>query len=266
MCFINLSGQGLKEQLKQDAIRIDNPEQLTDGVYQLLSPFHLLMVGEMHGTNEPAACVAGLARLFTSKGDSVQVGLEIPADKMKWYLSTQTDSSIYQSDFFARPNFNNGRESVAWANIIARLMGNPKIQIFFFDVNEDEMASADRDSIMYSKIKARHLRFPTWKMITLSGNLHVSNRPGKMFSFLLEDEAFEKGFHICTLNNYYSKGTCRANFGKGLEVRNLENNPGIFDTSLPFDKYLYLFPPGSNFPYSGIYYTRFITASDMVKS
>ena len=83
------AGQDDAAYLKANAIRIDNPEKLNESVYILLSPFQALMVGEMHGTNESAAFVKGLANLFTGKGDSVQVGLEIPAVLMTKFIVSQ---------------------------------------------------------------------------------------------------------------------------------------------------------------------------------
>ena len=99
LTFLNAKGQDAITYLKNNAVRIDNPEKMNDSVYKLLSPFQMIMMGEMHGSNEPAQFVSGLTELLTSKGDSVQVGLEIPLSKMSNFLSLHTDSSIYTSDF-----------------------------------------------------------------------------------------------------------------------------------------------------------------------
>lgn len=78
LMFSNANGQVDPTYLKYNAVRIDNTNTLGDPIYNLLSPFQIIMFGEMHGTNESAPFVSGLANLLTSKGDSVQVGLEIP--------------------------------------------------------------------------------------------------------------------------------------------------------------------------------------------
>src|SRR5689334_12576646 len=101
LAFLNIHGQGNSAYLKANAVRVEDPYRLNDSVYTLLSPFQVFMVGEMHGTNESAQIVIGLANLFASKGDSVSVGLEIPAELMANFISSRTDSSIYQSNFFS---------------------------------------------------------------------------------------------------------------------------------------------------------------------
>lgn len=68
--------------IKANAINIDKLDSLNNAVWQALKDYKLIMIGEMHGTKEPAKFVIDLARLFTGMGDSVQVGLEIPSAKM----------------------------------------------------------------------------------------------------------------------------------------------------------------------------------------
>ncbi|MBX7108515.1 MAG: hypothetical protein K1X61_07710 [Chitinophagales bacterium] len=265
LTFLSASGQDAAALLLNGAVKVDNPEQLSDSVYKMLSSFQIVMVGEMHGTNKPAQLVTGLAKLFTSKGDSVQVGLEILPEQMQRYNSLHTDSSIYKSQFFANPPQQDGRASFAWANIIARLNDNPKVQIFFYDINKGKEEMYSRDSIMFSKIKKQYLLHPTWKMITISGNAHNSNQPDKMITYLRKDKELNLDAKtICSLNNYYAKGTCNANFGKGLELKYLESPESAYDTILPFPDYLYLYSAKSNAPYTGAYYTRYMTPAKMV--
>ena len=64
--------------IKNNAIKIERPETLNRQVYSALSGYRVIMAGEMHGTNEPAKLITGLARLITGMGDSVMVGMEIP--------------------------------------------------------------------------------------------------------------------------------------------------------------------------------------------
>src|SRR2546421_729057 len=78
LIVIAATAQSNTDYLKANAVRVDNPFQLSDSVYNIFSPFQLFMVGEMHGTNESAQFVIGLANLFANKGDSISVGLEIP--------------------------------------------------------------------------------------------------------------------------------------------------------------------------------------------
>ena len=259
------SAQDEEAYLKQHAVKINNPEQLNDSVYNLLSPFQMIMFGEMHGTNESTPFVNGLANLLTSKGDSVLVGLEIPPVLMTKFISLRTDSSIYQSDFFSNPPFYDGRESFAWANLISTLNKNTKVKIFFFDRNTDEGKEYQRDSLMYSKIKIQFKQHPTWKIITLSGNFHnrISGET-TMAGFLKEDKELNLSSKLCSINMEYKEGSCNANFTHGLEVKQLGSYPSVYNSTSGYDRYLILLSAESNYPYTGFYYTRFITAAQMV--
>jgi hypothetical protein len=262
LMFLTSGAQDNEAYLKANAIRIDNPEKLSDSVYTLLSRFQVIMLGEMHGTNESAPFVDGLTNLFTNKGDSVLVGLEIPPAFMTKFLSLHNDSSIYQSEFFSNPPFMDGKESVAWAQLISKLNKNPKAKIFFFDVNDDEKTYS-RDSLMAMKIKAQCAQHPAWKVITLSGNYHnqISN-PSSMTSFLKRNISA----NICSLNMAYKEGTCMANFtGQGFKRKALGSYPSVLNSTEGYNRYLLLLTAKSNYDYDGMYYTKYITAASMVK-
>ena len=262
LCFglVPTRGQSIETYLHDNAVRVAGPQSLSDSVHALLSPFQMIMIGEMHGSNEPAALVTGLAQLLADKGDSVQVGLEIPAELMPEFLSEGTDSSVLSSRFFSHPPYFDGRQSKAWTDLITTLNGHSRIRLFFFDMNQADGSSAERDSLMYLKIKAQYLARPHWKLLTLSGNWHnrISGDPC-MATYLLKDPALGLTGKLCSLNHYYLSGSCRANFGNGLEERQLDRPASAYDTSLGFDQYLLLMKPTSTYPYSGFYYTRHIT-------
>ncbi len=153
--LLNTQGQD-PTYLKQNAIQIDNQDSLGDDIFKSVSGYQLFMIGEAHGTNEPARFVLSLAELLTRKGEQVQMGLEIPSEQMKKYLSTPTDSNIYSSDFFARRPYDS-RSCFAWANLIAKLNDNPNVEIFFYDINMVDFKNlSERDSLMYLKIKKEY--------------------------------------------------------------------------------------------------------------
>jgi hypothetical protein len=268
VCF-RLSAQRNALYLKDNAVHTDLPNALNDSVYHLLAPFQVMMLGEMHGTNEPAQLLAALAQMFAAKGDSVQVGFEIPADQMAAFRDQHTAESVFTSNFFAKPAFKDGRSSVAWANAIAVLAGKPTVEIFFYDINSDDSKTEDRDSLMYLKLKKQYLRHPGWKMLTLSGNIHNMSSPQEqlgrntMASFFKQDPALHLGTKICSLNHYYQKGSCRANFGKGLEERPLDRAENDFDRA-GFEQYILLVSATSPYPYSGFFYTKQVTPAKMV--
>ncbi|MEP7170037.1 MAG: hypothetical protein ABI855_11755, partial [Bacteroidota bacterium] len=162
--------------------------------------------------------------------------------------------------------FESGRESFAWASLLSKLNDNPKVQIFFFDVTEGEGRLYERDNRMYLKIKNQFRKHPDWKMITLSGNAHnmISPDGNTMASYLKQDKELNLFAKICALDHHYLKGSCRANFGNGLEEKQLGHPESVYDTTFSFDKYLLLMPEELVSPYTGVYYTKYITPAKMV--
>jgi hypothetical protein len=263
LTVLNAGGQTDVKYLKANAIRFDNPEKLSDSIYTLLSPFQILMVGEMHGTNESAPFVSGLASLFTSKGDSVLVGLEIPSELMARFNSDHTDSSIYQSEFFSNPPYLDGRESLPWAQLISTMNKDPKVHLFFFDTNRDKNIVSFRDTLMAANIKTELNKYPAWKMLTLSGNYHNKISDPNTMASVLKRNVYAK---ICSLNMEYKEGSANANFTHGLEIKQLGSYPSVFNSTEGYDQYLLLYPAKSNYDYDGIYYTKYITAAKMSMS
>ncbi|MBL7690713.1 MAG: hypothetical protein JNM41_03905 [Flavipsychrobacter sp.] len=262
----SVSAQNNAAYLKANAIRVGDPYQLNDSIYNLLSPFQAIMVGEMHGTKEPAQFVVGLAKLFADKGDSVSVGLEIPESKMAAFLAAHTDSSLCESEFFKNFSVLDGRQSFAWAGAISHLKNNPRVQLFFFDINENVKIS-DRDSLMYVNIRKQAQLHPSWRVITLSGNAHTIAAPEerKTASYLKQDKELNLSGRLCTIGNYYQQGVCNANFGHGIELRKLGRPINDFDTTFDFERYFLLMSPKTTYPYTAMYYTKNLSPSEMVK-
>lgn len=268
LSVFSAKGQDFSTYIKDNAVRTDKLDQSMNDLYKLLVNFKLIMIGEIHGTNEPSKFVIQLAELLANNNDNVQIGLEIPTDLMTKYITNPTDNNIITSDFFAK-NSNDGRASLAWAEIISTLNKNSKVRIFFYDTNEGESkTSEDRDSLLYLKIKKEIKQFPNWKTITLSGNIHnmilpYKNNP-KMALYLIKDKELDISRKYCSLNHYYQSGTMLNNIGNGLELREVNNSPSSYTQSVDFDSYLLMLPENPTNRYNGIYFTKKVTAAKMV--
>jgi hypothetical protein len=266
--FFSVTAQNFGEYLKTHAVKIDNLDILNKPVYDLLSEYRLIMIGEMHGTNEPANFVSSLTDLFTRNGDSVMVGFEIPSDQMLTFTDQHSDSSIFHSEFFTKSSVD-GRATVAWVKAIASVSKNPKAMVFFFDVNGKY--SGDRDSLMYLNIKSKMMEHLNWKTITLSGNVHNMLLPynGKIKTgnFLLNDEELDLGIgdKVCSLNHQYAGGTMLNNQGDGLKLHDLGTNNSIY-SQMEYEFYLCLNPFFLNDPYSGVFFTRQVSAAELTKN
>lgn len=263
-------GQDFPSYIKENAIPINKQQNFNDSVYKLLSDFQIIMVGEMHGTNEPANFLISLIKLYARIGDSIQVGLEIPSEEMTKYLTEHSDSSVYLSDFFTKTTID-GRESTSWAEIIVTANKIKNIRVFFFDENtEDKKISNNRDSLMYVKIKGQMQKNPKWKTITLSGNIHNMLLPYRetntMAYYLNTDKELKLTDKICSINHRYKSGEMFNNGGNGIELRQVKSPDSDFSTTVDYDCYLLLLPKYKVDKYNGIYFTRNVTASKMVRN
>ena len=265
--LLNASGQDTTF-IKKNAVKIDNQDALSNEIFKLIERYQLIMVGEMHGTIEPANFVVSLAELLTKNANHVQIGLEIPSDLMKKYTNDRLDDNIFSSDFFARKS-DDGRASFAWANVIAKLNDNPRVEIFFYDINEgDTKDIKERDSVMYVKVKRRIQERPTWTTITLSGNVHNMLLPyknkSKMGRYLHQDKDLNIADKILSFNHVYGEGSMLNNFGDGLRLHKTDDSGSNYAKAVSYENYLILFPPNDKMNYTGFYFTRMVTAARLV--
>jgi hypothetical protein len=254
--------------LHKTALQIDKQDSLSMDIYEVISMYQLFIIGEGHGTKEPARFVQSLAELFLNKGSRVQIGLEIPSDQMKKYLSNPNDSSVFESDFFINKSYD-GRACFAWANLIARLSGHPNVEFFFYDVNIGEFKNFDeRDSLMYLKIKKRIQLHPDWKTIVLGGNIHAMLKPydgkPKLAFFLRYDKDLQIEKKLLSIDHRHAVGTYWDNSNKMLQVFQSDESQSIFATAVNYENYLFLNPQEADKIFNAIYFTRKQTASTLV--
>jgi hypothetical protein len=244
--------------LKEHAIPISEFDSLSSQIYEQINHYQLIMLGEIHGTNEPVNLLDGLAILLTKYGDSVQVGFEIPPSQMASFLKKHTSKSILASEFFSDPS-GDGRASNAWFKTMVNLTKNKKVEIFFFDNNIDQ--SGYSDSIMYVNIKAKIIAHPTWKTITICGSMHNRILPyegqKKIGDYLILDKDLNIADKFCSLNLEFESGETLWNEFKPM--------PSIY-SSLAYDKYLFFYPKDTSEPYHGIFFTRNFTKSETAVS
>lgn len=121
---------------------------------------------------------------------------------------------------------------------------------------------------MYQKIKTQILKNPTWKTITLSGNVHNMllnwREEIKAGAYLKSDSQLNITNSILSFNHYYSKGSMINDMGTGLNLRELDNSKATFATSVNYDNYLLVYPDGLNVSHNAIIFSRKITAAKMV--
>ena len=253
--------------IQKNAIKVELPNALNQNVYELFKPYKVLMVGEMHGTNEAAQFLKGLAELFTKNNDSILLGIEIPKKEMKQFLKHPSKENIYASKFFAHPDFESGRENYAWADLVALSINNPKIKISFFDCDTSYNNYADRDSLLFQNLKDAMLANPNRRVITISGNIHAQLITDRitMAKFLLYDRVLNLEGKICSLNEFFIRGEMINNNGSGLTKKQVDYGDNYISNAVDYDYYVLLANPKKNYPWTGIFFTRKISAAKMVK-
>lgn len=225
--------QGL---LRKNAIEIKKIDSLDYAIYQVVKDYDIIMVGEMHGTKEPAKFVEGLAKLISKKEIVVCVALEIPANDMTDYMETKDEETLRETFFFSSENVD-GRNGEAWFNLINNLNEYTNIKLFFID---NEITSVRDSSMFLEIIKIREL-YPKSKIITLTGNVHnwliPFNGEKKIGAYLVESEIIKPG-RIMSINHMFNSGTMMNNSGNGLELKTIEPYDSFLNSTLEFENYL----------------------------
>jgi len=247
------NGQTLQEILKANAMEI-NPADTTfnKDLVDILASYRIIMVGEMHGTQEPSAFVSYITRQLLKSGKSVNLGLEIPYTQMAEFASSPSLKSLEQS-FFFREGFKDGRNSKEWFNLIAAYIRNPSVSLFFFDVDPDAHLSA-RDSGMYSLVKRAIAPQSQGITVLLSGNIHnrlLPFRDGKTLACYLQTD-FPAG--ILSINHQFKFGAMRNYTGQGFGLHKVEPMPSAF-SDVAFKSYFSLLKSEGG-PYNAVFYTE----------
>jgi len=91
--------------------------KLNRQVYNEIMDYEIIMIGEMHGTMEPAEFAYGLCNLITKSEKKVVLALEIRDSQMDNYSDDMSIAQLKELDFFRRENFD-GRNGVSMLELI----------------------------------------------------------------------------------------------------------------------------------------------------
>jgi len=149
------------------------------GLAPALQPGTVVLIGEMHGTNESPRFVQEALCTALQNGHSVTVGLEIPeaeSDPVDAFLGSPGDAEatarLLQGSFWQRP-LQDGRSSRALLGLIQqvrayRAEGWP-VRLILID---DPTVPTRRDHAMQAKVQAGLETAPTDVFLILTGNVH----------------------------------------------------------------------------------------------
>lgn len=254
-----------QKDLKKSAIPIKSLSKLSNKIYDEIANFEILMIGEMHGTNEPAEFAYGLCELITEHEDNVIMAMEIRSSLMNNLSDEMSISQLKELDFFRRKNFD-GRNGVAWLDLVHKSAKNERIILKFID---NSYPSSTRDSSMYMEIRNIHNKHPNTKIVTLTGNVHNSFTPlfdkVRIGGYLLKDSVNFDSKKIMSINHVFSEGSMLNNDGTGLKISTIERKENIYNTTLSHEMFLYKKFPEEQNRCTHILYTDKVTASGIVE-
>jgi len=252
-----------QEKLKKDAITLNSLTNVNDQVYDKISPFEIIMIGEMHGTNEPAAFAYGLCNLISQHEAQVIMAMEISPTQMKSYHDSMTLDQLKELPFFESENYS-GMNGQAWLDLILHCNQNKNIIIQFFDYQRD----SPRDSSMYNAIYDISNTYPDTKIVTLSGNLHNRLEPYReklmLGGYLMNDTINFNRDKIMSVMHFFNFGTMQNNMGNGLELKTIESKDNIFNKTLSENMFFCenIFDNQKHFTH--ILYTNEVTHSELI--
>ena len=258
--------QEFGDYLSENALQIKDNYELDSAYYDYFKNYKLILIGETHGTKEPAKLVKSISELILENEKIVSVGLEIPEELMKVFTQMPCDSTLALTKFFTKDNID-GRNGQAWFDLIKYCNTQPKIKLFFFD-NFNVKKNTNRDSSMYLSILTQMSKYPQSKIITLSGGIHSKLIPYKtnptLGNYCINDSLNFPIHSVCSINHIYSEGTILNSIGNGLELRTIDFEESVFSNSVDFKNYLIFYQTAEPSDHNCIFYSRNVNHSQKV--
>ncbi|MFP2958614.1 hypothetical protein ACLEPN_12385 [Myxococcus sp. 1LA] len=188
------------------------------GLGKQVKPGGVLLLGEMHGTQEVPRFIAQAACQTAVAGTPVTVGLELPLENQT-RIDTFLDSAGAEDDWlklmeapFWRSPYPDGRSSEAVANMLEQLRQlryrGLNVDIFVFD--HPKTQGQGREDAMAATVRHQVESGPGRFHVILSGNIHSRTKKGlpwdksfKPMGLLLKDELDS----VVSLDMAYNSGS-----------------------------------------------------------
>jgi hypothetical protein len=255
----------IEQSIVQHTTNIDSLNASDKRLAGIFKSQKLVLIGEIHGTAEPAEFVEYLVKNLTGTGRNIYVGIEAQPFEMPNEKQLRDTTALKHCRFFK--NDQDGKSSQAWFNLISDLIQMHGVNLFFFDLSEKQAASGlhHRDSLMYINIKSKMLRDTGALYICLTGNYHniLSGNllPVPMGYYLLRDKGLKLSLsNMVSFNHFSVIGGQNCNTGDGARLHTINNNDYYYNlTSLR--NYFSITPELINDEYNGILFTYHVTAS-----
>jgi hypothetical protein len=246
-----LQAQDATALITKNAVNCDGFPIPNEPLYASLKNYKCICIGEMHGTEEPAALLVYLTRLYAAAGKRVIVGIEIPKTAMAGFIEERDSVHLAKSKFFSG-QYGNGRASEAWFNALTTC-NRLGVDFCFFD--------SDSDSAMYLNILEQYRRDTSAVMLTLSNKTHNRFTPkaaSPTMGYYLKS-FFGKQF--CSIDHIFGGGTMYHRTSQGLELYEFPAVNQVFANATHYRSYFIANPFNASNGCSGYFYTERVTAS-----
>jgi len=226
---VELTGPALK--IKEQAIPLENLSKPGSDIYNEIAKYDVILMGEMHGTNEPAEFVYGISKMIADKEGSVTLALELPSSMLDGMTDKMTKEELKALDFFISEN-RTGQNGESILDLIYKANQDSRIDLQFID----NYRASTRDSSMYAAICEIKKAAPYTKIVTLSGNIHNRLIPYKdeqrIGGYLIGDTINFDPARIMSINHYFNHGTMLNNIGNGLELQTFDPSDNIYNQTI----------------------------------
>lgn len=163
------------------------------GLTDFLTMRKVILVGEVHGTNEVPQLFANIVASVAKKQKKVGVFLEISQDAQSAidaFLKTSDESILRKNSFFQR-ELQDGRSSKAMVQLLRGLAKLSNVTVFCMDPLEEKSSimAQQRDTGMAAFINAHQADFDT--VLALTGNVHSSTALGTPWDLAFRPMGYE---------------------------------------------------------------------------
>ncbi|WP_372368510.1 hypothetical protein [Candidatus Uabimicrobium sp. HlEnr_7] len=262
--IILLSAQTTQEFIEKNAIRVQN--ELPAKIYKIIKPYRVIILGELHGTNEGPELIYKLSQLIHSKKEKVAVGLEMSETFQKTidtFFQTNNFEQLKQSIPFNYPTkFQDGRSSTAIALLIKKA-ALKEIPIICYDPEDWN----NRDIGMAKNITKVFQAKKLDKIILLAGNAHaLLEKSTQQKSKPMANALFSSKFSIFSQKDILSIHMRSYNTKAWVmlteipKIHHFSPIGTVYSKYIPWDMY-FLHEPHNSKKYNATFFWRNITAS-----
>lgn len=231
---------------------------------QFIANKKVIVVGEMHGTNEVPRFVLQLIKQLKQANKKLIVGLEINSNYQKdldEFLKSGDFEKLIKIDYFKT---HDGRTSEAVGELIKGIRKLKNVKVICFDVVSGQQIEMNkRDSLMAINLNNG---YKEGQLIVLTGNLHANLQAGYWRpDFKSAIYNFNKlrafGDKLISLNTYYAGGTIWNCMQDGCRERDAGINGDNFKRRLGLEEFVAFYDNVDPSGYSGFVYFDKVTSS-----